>query len=72
MKVNEYLERKGINITFDGGYYWNCIYKGNEICIVKNSGISHTFALYINKETIMTKGLLRTIIGKILRLEEVR
>lgn len=72
MKVDEYLKRKGISITFDGGYYWNCNYKGNEIGIVRNDGFTHTFALYINKEIIMTKGLLTTIVGKILRLEEIR
>ena len=70
MKLNEYLERKGIKVEYDGGYFCNCLYKGKEICIMKNSGITNTYALYINHKTIMTKGLLRTCVGKILNLKE--
>lgn len=72
MIMKEYLEKKGIKVTLDGGYYWNCEYKGNTIGIMRNSGITNTYALYVNMKIIMTKGLLRTIVGKILRLEEVR
>ena len=67
MKIKDYLESKGIKVTLDGGYFYNCEYNNKEICLVRCSGINNCFALYINKQTIMTRALLRTCVGKILR-----
>lgn len=72
MKISEYLEKKGIKVEYDGGYYYKCKYKGNKVYLQRNDAFNSCFSLYVNDEIIMTRALLRTIVGKILRLEEVR
>lgn len=72
MKVKDLLERKGIEVVRDGGYYFKCIYKGNQIQLLRNDGcLNNCYSLYINDKTIMTKALLTTCIGKILNLKEI-
>lgn len=70
MKIKEFLEKKGINVEYDGGYFYKCNYKGKKIYLQRNDAFNSCFQLYINDEIIMTRALLRTCIGKILSLKE--
>lgn len=70
MKIKDLLERKGIVVNYDGGYFYKCSYKGNKVYLQRNDAFNSCFSLYINNEIIMTRALLRTCIGKILNLKE--
>lgn len=72
MEIKEYLERKGIEVISQRLNLYECKYKGNQIVIVKNSGVNRNYILYVNNNIITTGALITTCVNKILRLEEIK
>lgn len=70
MNIDEMLNKKGIRILHNGGYFYKCDYNNNNIILSKNSYINNCYSLKINGKMILTKGHLTTCICKILHYKE--